>query len=136
MSKKRWFHFAGELLLGDGGIVMALVKIPSYTVLTPLPGTVLYEEMKDKLITSEYRLFDFLHAVIPTRLPLKEFYRELARLWAQTYNSGNLTKSGVGCYARCMLAQPSNLVKMIRFYRGIQRLFNGDAYLTGQGYGR
>ncbi len=112
------------------------IKIPSYTVLTPLPGTVLYEEMKDKLITSEYRLFDFLHAVTPTRLPLKEFYRELARLWAQTYNLGNLSKSGVSYYARLMLAQPSNLVQMIRFYRGIRRLFDGDAYLTGQGYSR
>ncbi|MFO7952560.1 MAG: radical SAM protein [Bacillota bacterium] len=112
------------------------IKIPSYTVLTPLPGTVLYEEMKDRLITSEYHLFDFLHAVIPTRLPLKEFYRELARLWAQTYNMGNLTRNGLSYYARLLVAQPSNLIQIIRFYRGIRRLFNEKAYIIEQGYGK
>jgi radical SAM superfamily enzyme YgiQ (UPF0313 family) len=51
-----------------------------FTVLTPVPGTGFYNEVKDQLITNDYDLFDFHHAVLPTHLPLKEFYREMERL--------------------------------------------------------
>ena len=50
------------------------------TILTPLPGTDLYEERFRDLITNDYRLFDCLHSVLPTKLPAKEFYREYAKL--------------------------------------------------------
>ena len=58
---------------------------PTFTVLTPLPGTPLFECMKERLTTSSYELFDLLHAVVPTRLPLPEFYRDLAALWRSAY---------------------------------------------------
>lgn len=53
----------------------------TFAVLTPLPGTDLYEEMESQLITQNYDYFDFLHTVLPTELPLKEFYREYAGLF-------------------------------------------------------
>ncbi|KPK48721.1 MAG: hypothetical protein AMK72_06265 [Planctomycetes bacterium SM23_25] len=53
---------------------------PQFTILTPLPGTDLYDEREDELVTRDYRLFDALHAVLPTRLPREEFYKEFARL--------------------------------------------------------
>ena len=31
--------------------------------------------------TTDWELFDIAHAVLPTRLPLDEFYREYAGLW-------------------------------------------------------
>ena len=54
---------------------------PQFTILTPLPGTDLYEERKDELVTRDYRLFDALHAVLPTRLGREEFYKEFASLY-------------------------------------------------------
>jgi radical SAM superfamily enzyme YgiQ (UPF0313 family) len=54
-----------------------------FSVLTPLPGTELWEEQKDKILYPDYDLFDCAHAVTPTRLPLEEFYREYARLFAR-----------------------------------------------------
>ncbi len=54
-----------------------------FTVLTPLPGTGLYRDMKDKLITDDYTCYDCLHAVLPTRLPREEFYRRFADLYRQ-----------------------------------------------------
>lgn len=50
-----------------------------HTVLTPLPGTDLYEEVKDQLIVNDYDYVDLLHVMLPTSLPLKEFYREIVR---------------------------------------------------------
>ena len=54
---------------------------PQFTVLTPLPGTDLYEQRKHDLVTHDYRLYDALHAVLPTRLPREEFYRHFASLY-------------------------------------------------------
>jgi radical SAM superfamily enzyme YgiQ (UPF0313 family) len=53
---------------------------PSFAVLTPLPGTDLYEEVKDDLITHDYDYFDFIHTLLPTRTTLKEFYKHYAWL--------------------------------------------------------
>lgn len=61
------------------------LKRSTFSVLTPLPGTALFEEMRKRLTTTNYELFDLAHAVLPTRLPLAEFYRELASLWREAY---------------------------------------------------
>ncbi len=52
-----------------------------FSVLTPLPGTDLWDEVKEDVNTEDWELFDIAHAVLPTRLPLDEFYREYAGLW-------------------------------------------------------
>jgi radical SAM superfamily enzyme YgiQ (UPF0313 family) len=54
-----------------------------FTVLTPLPGTELYRQKQKDLLTSDYTCFDTLHAVVPTRLPREEFYRQFASLYAR-----------------------------------------------------
>ena len=53
----------------------------TYTVMTPLPGTDLYEENRDKMISKKPELFDMVHALLPTTLPLPVFYHEFAKLW-------------------------------------------------------
>ncbi len=60
----------------------------SFAVLTPLPGTDLYEEVKDRLITHDYDLFDFIHTQLPTKLPLKEFFNNLNSLYFDTIPLG------------------------------------------------
>ena len=52
-----------------------------FSVLTPLPGTELWSEAKDRVTTRDCEMFDIIHAVLPTKLPLAEFYREYAGLW-------------------------------------------------------
>jgi len=63
------------------------IGMPLFTILTPLPGTQLYKAYKDKLLTTDHRLFDLLHAVLPTRLPRDEFYKEFARAYRATDNT-------------------------------------------------
>ncbi|MHC4294422.1 MAG: B12-binding domain-containing radical SAM protein, partial [Planctomycetota bacterium] len=55
-----------------------------FTVLTPLPGTVLWSELYDELLTHDYTCYDILHAVVPTRLSREEFYRQFANLYRQS----------------------------------------------------
>jgi len=59
---------------------------PAFPVLTPLPGTELYQQTHQKLAIKDYNFFDFAHAVLPTRLNRREFYRQLARLYNRSYS--------------------------------------------------
>lgn len=58
------------------------LSMASFAMLTPLPGTDLYEEVRDQLITHDYDYFDFNHTLLPTTLPLKEFYEKYYQLYA------------------------------------------------------
>jgi radical SAM superfamily enzyme YgiQ (UPF0313 family) len=57
-----------------------------FTILTPLPGTEFYDEVKNKLIFADNRLFDLAHCLLPTELPLREFYRLYSRLYRKAHS--------------------------------------------------
>jgi hypothetical protein len=58
---------------------MEIPEIVNISVNTPYPGTESWLTESRRLTTRDYRLFDIQHAVLPTRLPLREFYSELVR---------------------------------------------------------
>ena len=90
------------------------IGIPLFTILTPLPGTQLYRAYKDKLLTNDHRLFDLLHAVLPTRLPRAEFYAEFCRAYDAT------EKSVRSAYKWFFKARPTfipkNITSIVWFY--------------------
>ncbi len=53
----------------------------TFAMLTPLPGTDFYDEVEDRLITHDYDYFDFIHTLLPTALPLQDFYEEYYQLY-------------------------------------------------------
>ena len=57
------------------------VVYAGYTVLTPMPGTVFHESVKDRITDHDYRKYNFFNAVMKTTLPPEEFYEKTARLW-------------------------------------------------------
>jgi len=52
-----------------------------YSVLTPLPGTDLWDQVEDEVVTHDWELYDIAHTVLPTKLPMDEFYKQYAGLW-------------------------------------------------------
>lgn len=60
------------------------IDMPSFSVLTPLPGTELYESVRDRLISRNPELFDCYHTLLPTQLPIERFYDALALLMEAT----------------------------------------------------
>jgi hopanoid C-3 methylase len=55
----------------------AVPEMVHLTVATPYPGTELFYNNERPLASTDYRLYDIQHAVMATKLPLAEFYREL-----------------------------------------------------------
>ena len=58
---------------------LEIPEIVSLTVNTPYPGTESWLTESRKITTLDYRMYDIQHAVMPTRLPLHEFYEELVK---------------------------------------------------------
>jgi magnesium-protoporphyrin IX monomethyl ester (oxidative) cyclase len=65
---------------------MNVPEIVNISVNTPYPGTESWVTEERRLATRDYRLFDIQHAVLPTRLPLREFYDELLTTQRVLYN--------------------------------------------------
>jgi radical SAM superfamily enzyme YgiQ (UPF0313 family) len=59
---------------------------PAYPVLTPLPGTRLYEETVSNFVISNFDFFDFTHSVLPTILDPGEFYRQLTKIYIKSFS--------------------------------------------------
>src|SRR5205085_4134060 len=77
-----------------------------------------------RLETRDYRLFDIQHAVLPTRLPLAEFYRELVTTqraiyrrhldWRQLWDASAIA-------ARLLLRGQTNFVKSLFSLNSVYR---------------
>ena len=86
---------------------------PSLTILTPLPGTELFARVKEKLVTTNYELFDYVHAVLPTKLKLPDFYREFTDLYKVGYAWSQIGWEGVAAILRNTFSL-SHLIAMKR----------------------
>jgi hopanoid C-3 methylase len=56
---------------------LEIPEIVNISVNTPYPGTETWRTEARRLQTRDYRLYDIQHAVLPTRMPLADFYEEL-----------------------------------------------------------
>jgi radical SAM superfamily enzyme YgiQ (UPF0313 family) len=57
------------------------VSFAGYTILTPMPGSVYFDEMKPQIIDFDLSKYNFFNCVLPTKMPLEEFYRNVSDLW-------------------------------------------------------
>jgi magnesium-protoporphyrin IX monomethyl ester (oxidative) cyclase len=109
---------------------LSVPEIVHLTVSTPYPGTEIWHTEARRLTTLDYRLFDVQHAVLPTRLPLDRFYRELVRTQAVLHRKhlglAALRKTA-GIAARLALRGQTNFLRMIwRF----DRVYNAQRQLA------
>lgn len=57
------------------------VVYAGYTILTPMPGTVMFKEMKREITDFDLSKYNFFNCVLKTRLPLEKFYENVGNLW-------------------------------------------------------
>jgi hopanoid C-3 methylase len=95
---------------------LEMPDVINISVNTPYPGTESWLTDGRRLETRDYRLFDIQHAVLPTKLPLAEFYQELVTTqrailtkhldWHQLWDAG-------GIVARLLLRGQTNFVRSL-----------------------
>jgi hopanoid C-3 methylase len=57
---------------------------PIFPILTPIPGTESYNEAREQIIL-DYHYFDYAHAVTPTKMPVRQFYKSWMALYLSCY---------------------------------------------------
>lgn len=57
------------------------VTYAGFTILTPMPGTVFYRQVKDQITDHDYKKYNFFNSVMKTTLPLDKFYENMGKLW-------------------------------------------------------
>src|SRR5437016_786763 len=91
-------------------------EIINISVNTPYPGTESWVTEERRLQTRDYRLFDIQHAVLPTRLPLAEFYEERVKT-QQVLNMKHLgwaaLKTTATVAAGHLMRGQTNFIKML-----------------------
>jgi hopanoid C-3 methylase HpnR len=95
---------------------MEIPEIVNISVNTPYPGTETWRTEARKIQSRDYRLFDIQHVVLPTTLPLHEFYEELVKT-QQVLNMKHLGLAALKSTARIavghLLRGQTNFVKML-----------------------
>ena len=105
---------------------------PVFTILSPFPGTDLYNTVKDTLITEGFELMDFFHTVLPTRLPLDEFYKEFLGLYRRAYAFKKFIKSIV---QRKAVLSPRMISMNIKLRKGMTSLRSHHYLVRGANFG-
>ncbi|MBL8829637.1 MAG: hopanoid C-3 methylase HpnR [Planctomycetaceae bacterium] len=95
---------------------LSVPEIVHLTVNTPYPGTETWQTESRRFTTRDYRLFDVQHAVLPTTLPLDEFYRQLVTT-QQVLNRKHLGMAALGktfwLSAKLLAQGQTNFLRMI-----------------------
>ncbi len=102
---------------------------PVFTILSPFPGTDLYNTVKEKLITEGFELIDFFHTVLPTKLPLDEFYEEFLGLYRRAYPLKNFIKA---IFQRKAALSPSTISMNLDIRKRMASLRNHHNLVRGR----
>ncbi|PLX83556.1 MAG: B12-binding domain-containing radical SAM protein [Desulfuromonas sp.] len=66
------------------------VELPMYTVLTPLPGTRLHQQLKARITVDDLDYYTLTNSVMATRLPEEIFYQRYADLLARGHRNARV----------------------------------------------
>jgi hopanoid C-3 methylase HpnR len=100
-------------------------EIVNISVNTPYPGTESWITEERHLQTRDYRLFDIQHAVLPTKLPLEAFYRELLATQRVLYRKhlNWFTAPHIArLAAQCLMRGQTNFVRGMILYNKVYSL--------------
>ena len=99
-------------------------EVVNISINTPYPGTETWHTESRRLTTRDYRLFDIQHAVLPTKLPLPEFYKELVecqRVLARKNLGWAALRQCAGVAIRKLLCGQTNFIRMLWKFNSVYR---------------
>ncbi len=90
-----------------------------FSILTPLPGTDLWDAAKQNVTTHKWEMYDIVHTVLPTRLPLDEFYTEYSALWQHSLDVRYKTRGKFRTFVQLGAAVATGRVSLGELNRGL-----------------
>ena len=98
-----------------------------FTILTPLPGTQFFEQMRDRLRVLDWGQYDLHHLLWEPRLPVRRFFELYCETWRRTV----LYLQGQKRWWHWMRqVRLRDLPRLGRILARTQRLMDPDAYLA------
>ncbi|MCL4488922.1 MAG: B12-binding domain-containing radical SAM protein [Chloroflexi bacterium] len=98
-----------------------------FTILTPLPGTRYFEQMKPKLLVHDWNQYDLHHLLWEPRLPVEQFFELYCETWRRTVLNAAGRKKWWGWWKAVDLR---HVGRMGRILMRTQRLMDPRAYLA------
>jgi hypothetical protein len=101
---------------------LSVPEIVHLTVNTPYPGMETWRTESRGLTTRDYRLFDVQHAVLPTKLTLKEFYRRLVStqdVLNRKHLGWTALKDSLTLAAKLAMRGQTNFLRMLWKFNGV-----------------
>ncbi len=98
-------------------VIEANIDLPRYAILTPFPGTPLFDRLKQegRILTEDWTLYDAQHVVYqPRRMSPERLLHGTEWAWKQTYSYRSIAKRLLGARIQLPLALAANLG--YRFY--------------------
>ena len=95
---------------------MEIPEVVNISINTPYPGTETWHTESRRLTTRDYRLFDIQHTVLPTNLPLPEFYKELVdtqRVLSRKHLGWSALRDCARIVGRQLLRGQTNFIRML-----------------------
>ena len=109
---------------------MEIPEMVNISVTTPYPGTEIWPQQEAQLTTRDYRLFDIQHAVLPTTLPLADFYAELVstqQILSRKHLGWASVRGAMGVAAKRLLRGQTNFVTSLWKFNSV---FNAQQQMT------
>ena len=103
---------------------LEIPEVVNISINTPYPGTETWHTESRRLTTRDYRLFDIQHAVLPTKLPLAKFYKELVetqRVLSRKHLGWAALRQCAGIVVRHLLRGQTNFLRMIWKFNSVYR---------------
>jgi magnesium-protoporphyrin IX monomethyl ester (oxidative) cyclase len=91
-------------------------EVVNISINTPYPGTETWLTESRRLQSRDYRLYDIQHSVLPTRLPLDRFYRELVstqRILNQKHLGWRALRDAARITGKLLLKGQTNFAKSL-----------------------
>jgi radical SAM superfamily enzyme YgiQ (UPF0313 family) len=111
--------------------VEAKIDLPRFAILTPFPGTPLFDRLKaeGRILTDDWSLYDGQHVVFrPAKMSVKRLYDGTEMAWKHAYSYSSIWKRLAGSRREPLIALIANLG--YRFYaQNLSRFYTCDVRL-------
>ncbi len=104
------------------------ISVPAFSVLTPLPGTKLFNDLKEKMTTFDYNYFDLFHPVLDTYLSKTEFFKEFSNLYKASYKTLNLRANDILFVVKYLMTGKMSLNHILKLKKSMKLISTPSTY--------